>query len=55
MGPVARTLTMIHVTANALLTLIISTLLISPLVRVLRLSSITDVEYKFFLEYLGSF
>lgn len=46
---------MIHVTANSIITFIIHGTSVGLLVKVLGLSSIKKVEYKFFKEYLFSF
>lgn len=46
---------MIHVTANSLITLIIHGTTTGLVVKILRLSSLRQVEYKFFKEYLFSF
>jgi NhaP-type Na+/H+ or K+/H+ antiporter len=48
-------LVLFHVTTNSLLTLIIQGLTTNVVVRMLGISTIKRVEYKFFKEYLYSF
>lgn len=54
-GEATSYLIMIHVTANSLITLIIHGISASLMVKLLGLSSLKKVEYKFFKEYLFSF
>lgn len=54
-GEITSYLVMIHVTANSLITLIIHGTAAGVMVRLLGLSSLKKVEYKFFKEYLFSF
>ena len=52
---VVSCLIMMHVTANSLLTLFIQGLTTSYIVKILGISSLKKVQYKFFKEYLNSF
>jgi len=44
-----------HVTANSLFTLLINGMTSGLVINLLKLSSLTKIEYKFFKEYIESF
>lgn len=50
-----RHLFLMHVTANSLFTLLINGMTSGLVINLLKLSSLTKIEYKFFKEYIGSF